>query len=133
LTTAHRELQRLEGSGLLVGRAVGRSRLLRANTAHRAFEPLARLLLVTFGPHVVIAEEFASLPGVTHVVIYGSWAARYAGIDGPPPADVDVLLVGNPQPAPRSTPPPSAPSLASGCPSTRPCERPAAGSAATTH
>jgi IclR helix-turn-helix domain len=96
LTTAHRELQRLEESGLLVGRAVGRSRLLRANTAYRAFEPLARLLLVTFGPHVVVAEEFAALAGLSHVVIYGSWAARYAGIDGPPPADVDVLVVGNP-------------------------------------
>jgi hypothetical protein len=44
----------------------------------------------------VVAEEFADLPGVTHVVIYGSWAARYAGIDGPAPADVDVLVVGNP-------------------------------------
>jgi hypothetical protein len=75
---------------------VGRSRLLRANTAHRVFEPLARLVLVTFGPHVVVAEEFASLPGTTHVVIYGSWAARYAGIDRPAPADVDVLVVGNP-------------------------------------
>jgi hypothetical protein len=54
----------------------------------------------------VVAEEFVSLPGATHVVIYGSWAARYAGIDGPAPADVDdqevdvldvvVLVVGDP-------------------------------------
>ncbi len=95
LTTAHREVQRLEESGLLSGRAVGRSRLMRANTSHRAFEPLARLLLVTFGPHVVVAEEFASLPGVEHVVIFGSWAARYAGVPGVAPADIDVLLVGN--------------------------------------
>ena len=96
LTTAHREVQRLEESGLLSGRAVGRSRLMRANTSHRAFEPLARLLLVTFGPHVVVAEEFAALPGVEHVVIFGSWAARFAGVPGFAPADVDVLLVGNP-------------------------------------
>lgn len=95
LTTAHRELSRLEASGLLTGRAVGRSRLLRANTGHRAFAPLAQLLLVSFGPHVVIAEEFAALPRTSHVVIYGSWAARYAGNDGPAPADVDVLLVGS--------------------------------------
>jgi hypothetical protein len=96
LTTAHRELSRLEAAGLLTGRPVGRSRLLRANTGHRAFAPLAQLLLVSFGPHVVIAEEFAALPRTNQIVIYGSWAARYAGTDGPAPADVDVLLVGNP-------------------------------------
>jgi len=96
LTTAHRELQRLEEAGLLVGRPVGRSRLLRANTAHRAFGPLAQLLLVSFGPHVVVAEEFASIPRATAVIIYGSWAARYDGIAGPPPGDIDVLVVGAP-------------------------------------
>jgi hypothetical protein len=96
LTTAHRELSRLENAGLITGRAVGRSRLLRANTSHRAFGPLAQLLLVSFGPHIVIAEEFATLPHTSHVLIYGSWAARYAGTDGPAPADIDVLLVGNP-------------------------------------
>jgi hypothetical protein len=96
LTTAHKELSRLEAADLLTGRAVGRSRLLRANTGHRAFAPLAQLLLVSFGPHVVIAEEFAALPRTNHIVIFGSWAARYAGNDGPAPADIDVLLVGNP-------------------------------------
>jgi hypothetical protein len=30
------------------------------------------------------------------VHIYGSWAARYRGEPGPPPADVDVMVVGNP-------------------------------------
>ncbi len=97
LTTAHRELSRLEAAGLLTGRQVGRARLLRANTGHRAFAPLARLLLVTFGPHVVITEEFTGLPRVSTVVLYGSWAARYDGVDGPAPADVDVLVVGTPQ------------------------------------
>ena len=96
LTTAHRELSRLEGAGLLTGRAVGRSRLLRANTDHRAFAPLAQLLLVSFGPHVVIAEEFTALPRTSQVVIYGSWATRYAEVDGPAPADIDVLVVGTP-------------------------------------
>jgi hypothetical protein len=96
LMTAHRELQRLEDAGLLLGRQTGRSRLLRANMAHRASGPLAQLLLITFGPHVVIAEEFASLPHATHVLIYGSWAARYEGVTGREPGDVDVLVVGSP-------------------------------------
>ena len=97
LSTAHRELSRLEAAGLLIGRQVGRARLLRANTGHRAFAPLAQLLLVSFGPHVVISEEFTGLPQVSIVVLYGSWAARYDGVDGPAPADVDVLVVGNPE------------------------------------
>jgi predicted nucleotidyltransferase len=28
------------------------------------------------------------------VVVFGSWAARYAGETGPPPRDIDVLVVG---------------------------------------
>ena len=95
LTTAHRELARLEVSGLLVGRQVGRARLLRANDRHRAFGPLAQLLLVTFGPHVIVAEEFDSRVGADLVLIYGSWAARYDGVPGPPPEDLDVLVVGS--------------------------------------
>jgi hypothetical protein len=47
---------------------------------------------------VVIAEEFA-IPGVKQVVIFGSWAARYAGRAGPPPHDIDVLVVGKVDPA----------------------------------
>ena len=95
LTTAHRELSRLEESGLLVGRQVGRPRLLRANDGHRAFGALAQLLLVTFGPHVVVAEDFDERVGADLVLIYGSWAARYDGVPGPPPGDVDVLVVGS--------------------------------------
>ncbi|HZC26287.1 MAG TPA: winged helix-turn-helix domain-containing protein, partial [Actinopolymorphaceae bacterium] len=63
LTTLHREAQRLVDAHLLVGRTVGRSRLLRANTEHRAFAPLQQLLLVTFGPHVVVSDEFGGLSG----------------------------------------------------------------------
>jgi predicted nucleotidyltransferase len=44
----------------------------------------------------VIAEEFAELSDVEAVLLFGSWAARYTGQDGPPPADIDVLVVGTP-------------------------------------
>jgi hypothetical protein len=30
------------------------------------------------------------------VVIFGSWAARYKGLRGLPPSDVDVLVIGAP-------------------------------------
>lgn len=94
LSTLHREVGRLEKAGLLTSRTIGRNRLLRANLAHPASGPLAQLLEVTFGPRSIIAEEFA-LPGVEQVVIFGSWAARYGGEVGPPPRDVDVLVVGD--------------------------------------
>ena len=41
-----------------------------------------------------MADEFA-MPGAERVVIFGSWAARYAGAVGPPPHDIDVLVVGD--------------------------------------
>lgn len=93
LSTLHREVVRLDEAGLITSRTLGRNRLLRANTSHPAAAALTQLLEVTFGPRVVVADEFA-LPGAEQVVIFGSWAARYAGQAGPPPHDIDVLVVG---------------------------------------
>jgi len=93
LSTLHREVVRLDEAGLIASRTLGRNRLLRANTDHPAASALTQLLEVTFGPKAVIAEEFA-ISGAEQVVIFGSWAARYAGEAGPPPHDIDVLVVG---------------------------------------
>jgi hypothetical protein len=70
--------------------------LVRANEASPYFAPLAQLVLMSFGPPLVVGEEFAGLSGVEQVFIFGSWAARYFGEPGPAPNDVDVLLVGAP-------------------------------------
>jgi predicted nucleotidyltransferase len=93
LSTLHREVNRLDEAGLIGSRTHGRNRLIRANTDHPAARALATLLEVTFGPRAVIAEEFA-IDGVEQVVIFGSWAARYGGEMGPPPHDIDVLVIG---------------------------------------
>ncbi|GAA4620859.1 ArsR family transcriptional regulator [Actinoallomurus vinaceus] len=95
-STLHRDVHRLIDADLIRTRPVGRSQLLRANTANRISEPLTRLLLMTVGPHLVITDEFADVDGVDAVVIYGSWAARYHGEPGPPPNDIDVLVLGQP-------------------------------------
>jgi len=58
--------------------------------------PLTELISHAFGPRSVIGEEFASLPGEPSVAIFGSWAARYLQQHGPPPHDLDVLVVGRP-------------------------------------
>ena len=94
LTTLQREAQRLVDAGILQDRTLGRARLLRANLSNRAAAPLTQLLQVTFGPETVIGEEFA-LNNAERVLIYGSWADRYHGTPGPPPNDVDVLIVGS--------------------------------------
>lgn len=94
LSTLHREIVRLDAVDLISSRSVGRNRLVRANTTHPAASALAHLLEVTFGPRVIIAEEF-TLDGAEQVLIFGSWAARYAGQPGSPPRDIDVLVVGD--------------------------------------
>ncbi|MFS3128564.1 ArsR family transcriptional regulator [Nocardioides sp. Bht2] len=93
LTTLHREIVRLDDAALVSSRSQGRNRLIRANPGHPAAGALTQLLEITFGPRAVIAEEFAA-PGVSQVAIFGSWAARYEGETGPPPRDIDVLVVG---------------------------------------
>lgn len=47
------------------------------------------------GATSVIAEHFGGVAGAQRVLIFGSWAARFSGVDGPPPADIDVLLIGD--------------------------------------
>jgi len=94
--TVANEVRRLQAGGLVITRTIGRSKLVRANEASPYFAPLAQLVLMSFGPPLVIGEEFAGLSGVEQMFIFGSWAARYFGEPGPAPNDVDVLLVGSP-------------------------------------
>jgi len=96
LSTVHGEVGRLIEAGLLSRSNVGRSAMIRANPANRVVEPLTELLLLSWGPLQVIADEFAALDGAERVLIFGSWAARYHQRHGPPPHDLDVLVVGQP-------------------------------------
>ncbi len=92
----HAEVERLIEAGLLLDRFVGRSRLIRANLNARAARALSELLLLSFGPERVVAEEFGDLPGAVQVAIDRSWARRYRGEPGPEPADIDVMVIGRP-------------------------------------
>jgi DNA-binding transcriptional ArsR family regulator len=93
--TVTAEIRRLEEAELVTTRSVGRSKLVTANADHPYVRPLTELVLMAFGPPMVVAEEFAKVPGIEDLWIYGSWAARHAGVSGRPPADVDVLVVGD--------------------------------------
>jgi predicted nucleotidyltransferase len=94
LTTVQREVQRLTETRLIRQRRQGRNRLVSADPDNPATEPLTRLVMLSFGPTEVIKAEFGGLDGVEQVVIFGSWAARSAGQPGPPPHDIDVLVIG---------------------------------------
>lgn len=96
VAAVQREIERLEEAGIVRSRRVGRSRLVKADTSTPLYEPLSHLVLLTFGPGHVVAEELAGVDGIEDVYLFGSWAARYEGIPGPVPADLDVLVVGSP-------------------------------------
>jgi DNA-binding transcriptional ArsR family regulator len=93
--TVTAEIRRLEQAELITTRVVGRSKLITANTDHPYIGPLTELVVMAFGPPLVVAEEFAKVAGIEGLWLYGSWAARHAGVPGRPPADVDVLVVGD--------------------------------------
>ncbi|HZL80320.1 MAG TPA: ArsR family transcriptional regulator [Demequina sp.] len=95
--TAWDEVQRLRSAGILVDRAVGRTKLIRANHQSPLVAPLRQILLVATGPAILLAEELAQIPGITSAFLYGSFAARAQGVDGPPPSDIDLMVVGSPK------------------------------------
>ncbi len=96
LSTVQREADRAELSGVVKSRRVGNVRLLSADVSSPLVPPLAELMLRAFGPPHVVSDEFDKLDLVEGLYIFGSWAARWAGEKGRPPADIDVLVVGRP-------------------------------------
>lgn len=91
----HSEVERLVDAGILTDRRVGRTRLLRSADSPLT-RPLADLLLLGYGPKVVLEDALTGTPEVQQAFIGGSWAARYHGHNGAFPHDVDVIVVGTP-------------------------------------
>ncbi|MFG1998733.1 hypothetical protein ACGFNU_06255 [Spirillospora sp. NPDC048911] len=94
LGSVMREVDGLARAGLLGLRRTMAGRMVRRDTNTPLYEPLAQLLMLTFGPRAVVAHEFARLPGVVEVLLFGAWAERYEGVAGDPPGDVEVLVIG---------------------------------------
>lgn len=93
-STVSREADRLLEAGLVSEQRRGNMRLLRADLTSPLARPLTELLELTYGPAAVLADLLPAVTGVDEAYIYGSWAARHAGEPGPPPRDIDVLVVG---------------------------------------
>ena len=95
LPTVLREVGRLVEAGLLTESGTGRPRWISANTDSLLFAPLAELVALTYGPIPVLTRLLSGVPGVEAALIFGSWAARYRGVRGAAPRDIDVLVVGS--------------------------------------
>ena len=95
IATASREAERLEASGIVVSRTVGRSRFVAANWDLPWAAPLASILAQTVGVPALLAAALHDLTGIRDAYIFGSWAARHNGEAGPAPRDIDLLLIGH--------------------------------------
>ena len=94
--SVHREVARLVDAGILVEERLGKARYVRPNLGSVLWRPLRDLVTAAFGPAPLLRAAFEAVPGVDVVVLFGSYAARLAGRSGPPPGDVDVLVIGEP-------------------------------------
>jgi DNA-binding transcriptional ArsR family regulator len=95
--SVYREIQRAEQAGLITTRKVGNIRLARANTDSPYYAGLAEVLTRAFGVPAVLTEVLGPIQGITDAYVYGSWAARYQGSNGPRAVgDIDVLILGDP-------------------------------------
>ena len=96
--TAHGEVARLLDAGILAERTAGRTRLLSANPECPLASPLREILAVSTGPAVFLTQELSAIPNIDADFLYGSYAGRTAGVVGPPPNDIDVMVIGAPDP-----------------------------------
>lgn len=94
--TILRDVNRLVEGGILKDRRLGRARLVSANPDYPMARPLSEIVLYGYGPAAVLPELLRPISGIDEAFIYGSWAERYLGTPGKNPADVDVLIVGDP-------------------------------------
>lgn len=93
LASVDKENKLLEKAGILTSRREGTIRLMRAAyDSGPLVGPLTELMRLTYGVPQVIGEEFGCVPGVVRIVLGGVWADRFAGIPGPAPESVELLL-----------------------------------------
>ena len=91
----HRELERLTGAGIVEAESVGRTLRHRAAPDSPLVGPLRELVRRTLGVEAVLARDLAALDGIEAAAIYGSWARGAIT----PRSDIDVLIVGDVEPA----------------------------------
>lgn len=93
--TISRDVDRLVDAGFLTQRRSGRNRYVMVNRVHALFRPMKEILQYSYGPLAVLPDILRDIDGVEEAYIFGSWAARFQGQEGPDPRDIDVLVIGD--------------------------------------
>jgi len=88
----HKEVERLEASGLVRSTTVGRARLVEADQSSPIYLEIHGLLVKTLGPAPLLRSALSSIDGIDEAFVYGSWADPSQAN----PADIDVLVIGEP-------------------------------------
>lgn len=94
-STVSRGVTRLVSAGAVVERRAGNQRLVVRAPDGPLSQHLEGLLRATVGPEVVLRNLVTGRDDLEAALIFGSYAARAAGSPGPPPGDIDVLLIGD--------------------------------------
>lgn len=92
LASVSKESEILEAAGILTRRNEGTLRLVRANTDRALIAPLTELIRASYGVPQIVGEEFGRVRGVLRIAVTGTWAARFAGISGPEPENIELCL-----------------------------------------
>ena len=96
LSLTHKEVELLEGAGLVRSVRRGRARLVEANERSPLVSDLRGLLTKAFGPSSQIEEAISDLDGIEQAFIYGSWAESEAGTPTGGSNDIDLMVIGSP-------------------------------------
>jgi predicted nucleotidyltransferase len=90
----HKEVERLERSGLVISKTSGRSRLVEPNRSSPVYTELRSLLTKSMGPEPLLREALTGIGGIHEAFIFGSWADP----DQMAPHDIDLMVIGDPDP-----------------------------------
>lgn len=96
--TVWKEVRRLVQAQILRERIVGRRKVFAANPESPLTQPVREILLVSAGPVPLLKQALEDVPGVDSAFVFGSFAARLQGMSGDAPNDIDVMVVGEPDP-----------------------------------
>lgn len=93
--SVHRELSRLVRGGLVRERRIAQGAIYSIDEANPAVRPLRSLVLMLLGPRELLRSALLGVDGIVYAAIFGSFAARAAGVAGPSPNDIDLVVVGD--------------------------------------
>lgn len=93
LASVDKEVQLLETAGIVSSRTEGTMRLYHASHLGSGLAPLVELVRLSYGVPQVIGEEFGWVRGAGRLVLAGAWAERFAGIPGPAPESLELVVV----------------------------------------